>query len=62
MKHNFLEAPDALHLSFVIRSCDILATLDGRHFLDAKHKKEIQDMDGISVLRPYELIKQYEQN
>lgn len=57
MKHTFLEAPDALHLSFAIRSCEILVTLDGRHFLVAKHKKEIHDTDGITVLRPCELIK-----
>ena len=59
MKHTFLEAPDALHLSFVIRSCDVLVTLDERHFLDAKHKKQIQDADGISVLRPCELTKDF---
>lgn len=56
-KHTFLPIPDALHLSFAIRSCDMLLTLDERHFLDHKHRKEIQNQNKIKILRPYELLE-----
>jgi len=59
LKHTFLSTPDALHLSFVVRSCDMFVTLDDRHFLESKHRKEIEDADGIQILRPYELLKQF---
>jgi hypothetical protein len=56
-KHTFLPIPDALHLSFAIRSCDVFLTLDQRHFLDKDHRKEIQDANKIRILRPYELLE-----
>jgi predicted nucleic acid-binding protein len=59
LKHVFLPTPDALHLSFAVRSCDLFLTLDDRHFLESKHRKEIEDEDGIRILRPYELIKEF---
>ena len=59
MKHTFLPTPDALHLSFAFRSCDMLVTLDERHFLHPKHRKQIQDTNKIEIWRPYELIEHY---
>jgi len=56
-KHTFLPIPDALHLSFAIRSCDMFLTLDQRHFLDQEHRKEIQNQNKIKILRPYELLE-----
>jgi len=60
MKHTFLPTPDALHLSFAFRSCDMLVTLDARHFLHPKHRKQIQDTNKIEIWRPYELIEHYQ--
>jgi len=60
MKHTFLPTPDALHLSFAFRSCDMLVTLDTRHFLHPKHRKQIQDTNKIEIWRPYELIEHYQ--
>lgn len=59
MKHTFLSTPDALHLSFAIGSCDVLATLDERHFLDSKHRKQNQDLNEIEILRPSELVRRF---
>jgi len=59
-KHIFLPIPDALHLSFAMRSCDALVTLDERHFLEPKHRQEIEDSDGIKILRPSELMKHFQ--
>lgn len=60
MKHNFLSIPDALHLSFAFRSCDMLVTLDERHFLHPKHREQIQNINQIEIWRPYELIEHYQ--
>jgi predicted nucleic acid-binding protein len=57
LKHTFLSTPDALHLSFAVRSCDMFVTLDDRHFLEPKHRKEIEDVDSIQIFRPHELIR-----
>lgn len=60
LKHTFLSSPDALHLSFAVRSCDVFVTLDTRHFLESKHGKEIEDIDGIKIFRPSELVKHFQ--
>ena len=56
-RHTFLPIPDALHLSFAVRSCDVFLTLDERHFLEQKHRREIEKSNKIRIMRPYELIE-----